>query len=1760
MNNKDLESLSIDDPKFLTAEGYQQSPISPNTPKDSPKDYFSFDKSAFSYQQQGIITPLSNISLPSLSSSNRPKLNNNNSHLRRSSNLNLFLSPLMTTPISTNLEESPTINSSSHSPDCDLPRFIGDLNPSNVLYELQNSAYRISKNLYTLNYSSQLHPDYLNISLQDGKPYNVEKSTDVDTIKNILNDYTLLNKLFDEEHSDVIAAYLAEDKNTTQKLIIRFATQSTIGTISRLINSYYITSNLNTRKVTEGIPHSITSPGWNYEPRTCPSNIPGILPCTSLKLIENSSSIIALYPIKSNIIPLIKLKNDLKGNILKIVKICINILKALKNVHDFGIVINSLNPSNIFIDPETLDAYLMGFDFAFSSITESLDVSSRSANRLHLINYIPFTAPENFDSSSSVDSRADFYSIGSSIYTLLSGRIFENNNAMVVIISILTAKHQSLYEINNSIPIEFSKIISKMINIDPNSRYSSIEHIIHDLKKVYFNLRSKILLSEPVSVSLQRIPITIPSTPVGREDDYKFFSAHILTTSVKTFTLIGETGIGKTSILRKLKNITLINKKLFTIWNCKNLNSYDSKFQTFDFILSQILRDILSMDKSYVLFWKSLFISNAKADFSILFDTVPEMKILLGPKYKYIKSSSTNMLYNKELDHKFILKKIFELFSRHAGWVLIIENINDLSEAESLLLEEFWKHLNNNSETNELNFTLLTSYTTKRGENLNGFNNVPDFLKKNIYEIKPLSFDNVKKIIKSCFHRYDSQFLWKQIQSKNAAYYYELNNIEKPLPENRRKFAELIYYKSKGNPLVIKELIINIHLSQLKFDKPTDPIEIYKQQLETPESLITSALFFGFNRNNSHIFSSQTVNILKYAACISRGNSFSLYDLSIVSGLDISDLYKVMYASTLTTVLSFSSIVAKLPISRIDDPLFILNNLSPTEKINLLKAAQFKFVHETIELNLLNSMKETGELEEFHRKCGLSLFKNVEIKNRDELQISSSHCFMIAHHFMESWKVARLNEYSKYSKILITAGWCAYSSYENMAALEFFQTAKNITTDTKVLKALEWIEVHVYTLTGEHEKSIELIEKVLTKYKNSPVDAAQFIVSKGQNLKNLNRWSEAYLVSLEALKQLDFKLGLLKMSKEEVEKYTKKVLISILPTSVSEIRQLRNLPPNSNRKILLTQMILTDLNQFSVFLGKTYLLPFCNLMVFSSFLEHGKSIYCSLSMIIIASIEASLDATGIKRAHEYCKLGFSMSNGDTVEANTLFLRSFRWYCSLFGSMIEPLEKIEQSFIASFLDSRTQLVESTFIIGFVVRFRFYMWITQGLTLSKLVEKMKNFKESYKPRSDLSGIFGNIYDIITNCLRFIRGEISFETYINKEFNADLSEMKAVHINLTHHVNRAFVCYFSKKYEIGAQIALKHLVAGWNEILATIELTWAKNGFIILNYKDRIRRIDSDDFQDDETIKKIDALMQNNCAFFEELSKHNPSAFLCMFMTVNALTKALDDKIYSQIDILSAFESSVETCAEYQSYLLEAIVAEECSRWLVRVTACDKLPHKYIKIAYNCYKTWGLTIKVQQLEKEFGSVVNDNFELRRSFSRRSGSSKFFDPYHHSNQVEFNESWSDSMMSPIVYFNPYDKGAKTETNSNLGSSFTSNARAKHGGDIPDDGTSWPSSRTSVVDNLPRSKFSDSNNLVADANRLLVESNDDTESTYARRSDTDWDSNVIMDLSVKIVQSNDVEEIIKILLKFALKYVNAEYGCLLLNSDKINHLLKQLY
>jgi serine/threonine protein kinase len=121
------------------------------------------------------------------------------------------------------------------------------------------------------------------------------------------------------------------------------------------------------------------------------------------------------------------IKNE-KIYLEEFIDIAIKVIKILKQIHDKNIIHKDINPANILFNPETRQIKIIDFGIA----TELLKENPSSISSDLLEGTVYYISPEQSGRMNrTIDYRSDFYSLGISLYQILTNVLPEIVNRMM---------------------------------------------------------------------------------------------------------------------------------------------------------------------------------------------------------------------------------------------------------------------------------------------------------------------------------------------------------------------------------------------------------------------------------------------------------------------------------------------------------------------------------------------------------------------------------------------------------------------------------------------------------------------------------------------------------------------------------------------------------------------------------------------------------------------------------------------------------------------------------------------------------------------------------------------------------------------------------------------------------------------------------------------------------------------------------------------------------------------------------------------------------------------------------------------------------------------------------------------------------------------------------------------------------------------------------------------------------------------------------
>ena len=158
--------------------------------------------------------------------------------------------------------------------------------------------------------------------------------------------------------------------------------------------------------------------------------------------------------------------------------IALQVAAGLEAAHNNGIIHRDVKPQNIII---SMDGKAKVTDFGIARAASSNTINSNVMGSVH------YSSPEQTRGGYS-DSKSDIYSMGITMYEMLTGRVpFDGDSTVAVALKHLQEEIVSPKKLAPEIPFSTEQIILKCTQKSPDRRYNNMSELIRDLKESLVN-------------------------------------------------------------------------------------------------------------------------------------------------------------------------------------------------------------------------------------------------------------------------------------------------------------------------------------------------------------------------------------------------------------------------------------------------------------------------------------------------------------------------------------------------------------------------------------------------------------------------------------------------------------------------------------------------------------------------------------------------------------------------------------------------------------------------------------------------------------------------------------------------------------------------------------------------------------------------------------------------------------------------------------------------------------------------------------------------------------------------------------------------------------------------------------------------------------------------------------------------------------------------------------------------------------------------
>jgi formylglycine-generating enzyme required for sulfatase activity len=145
---------------------------------------------------------------------------------------------------------------------------------------------------------------------------------------------------------------------------------------------------------------------------------------------------------------------------------------GLQHAHEKGLVHRDIKPHNLMLTHDGDRRVVKILDFGLAKVTREEKVDGGLTSEGQALGTPDYIAPEQILGSPSVDVRADIYSLGGTLYYLLTGRPpFKANSLYDIYQAHISRDADPLNTVRPEVPSELAALVAKMLAKDPARRF-----------------------------------------------------------------------------------------------------------------------------------------------------------------------------------------------------------------------------------------------------------------------------------------------------------------------------------------------------------------------------------------------------------------------------------------------------------------------------------------------------------------------------------------------------------------------------------------------------------------------------------------------------------------------------------------------------------------------------------------------------------------------------------------------------------------------------------------------------------------------------------------------------------------------------------------------------------------------------------------------------------------------------------------------------------------------------------------------------------------------------------------------------------------------------------------------------------------------------------------------------------------------------------------------------------------------------------------
>jgi serine/threonine protein kinase len=325
-------------------------------------------------------------------------------------------------------------------------------------------------------------------------------------------------------------------------------------------------------------------------------------------------------------------KNDGQPiDVTRLLRIAIGFAAALSQAHRRGLIHKDVKPANALVD-ESGHVWLTGF-----GIASRLPRERQSPDAPEFIaGSLPYMAPEQTGRMNrSIDPRSDLYSLGATLYEMLTGSLpFSASDPMEWVHCQIARQPVPPRERAPNIPAPVSAIIMKLLAKSSEDRYQSAVGLERDLQRCLEAWDTHGRIDEFLLGERDRPHrLVIPEKLYGREREVEIllgtFDRVVRGGAPELVLISGYSGIGKSSAVNELQPVLVPPRGLFASGKFDQYKR-DIPYSTLAQCFQSLIMPLLRKSEVDLARWRDALQEALGPNAGLIVDFVPEVKLIIG--------------------------------------------------------------------------------------------------------------------------------------------------------------------------------------------------------------------------------------------------------------------------------------------------------------------------------------------------------------------------------------------------------------------------------------------------------------------------------------------------------------------------------------------------------------------------------------------------------------------------------------------------------------------------------------------------------------------------------------------------------------------------------------------------------------------------------------------------------------------------------------------------------------------------------------------------------------------------------------------------------------------------------------------------------------------------------------------------------------------------------------------------------------------------